>query len=185
MRMLFIALVLSLTALPASPQLASRPLKMPKLRAGERCPVSKGSHETVPDVSYIFCARCLWFGSSPVDFAWAYRLGDGDDALFDLHKVPHDRSGYSAKTPWVARFDFSGPILVRGRQIDGNGKLRFSAVGPKLSDKFELTAPNKGAPDQWSFWPADMSVPHPGCYAIQIDTSVSSEVVVFRADDHN
>jgi len=70
---------------------------------------------------YIFCADCLWFGTSLVSFAWAYELGTADRAVFQLNGVPNDNSGYSAKTPWVARSDYSGPVLIRGHQVDGSG----------------------------------------------------------------
>ena len=181
--MLRLSVVVVVAAACANAQLTSRPMNLPKMRAGAECPVSKGSHDIVPNPSNIFCAECLWFGTSPVNFAWAYGFkSSGGNAVFDLVGVQRYHSGYAAKTPWVARYDFSGPILIRGRQIDGNGKLRFSAAGPKLQDKFALVAPNRGADSEWSFWPAEMSIPHAGCYAIQIDTLIGSEVVVFEAD---
>src|SRR5438309_2725867 len=102
---------------PAFAQLKQRPLTLPVIRAGDRCPVTRGSRKSVPRERYIFCAGCLWFGRGPVYFAWAwsFQVNNVDDAMFSLEGVPHENSDYRAKTPWVSKPDYSGPILIRGR----------------------------------------------------------------------
>ena len=40
---------------PAFVQLKQRPLTLPVIRAGDRCPVTRGSRESVPREPYIFC----------------------------------------------------------------------------------------------------------------------------------
>src|SRR5689334_6506000 len=129
-------------AVPALAQIDQRPLKLPVLHRGDPCPVTRGSHETVPPESYIFCSRCLWFGKGPVYFAWSYRNDHEPDAMFSLPGVPQEGSAYSAKTPWVSKPDYSGPILIRGRRLDGKGTLRFEYAGPKMETKFILRAPS-------------------------------------------
>jgi len=152
-----------------------------KIHPGDQCPGSTGSHPTGLSNSSVFCASCLWFGTRPAYFAWAFQLGNGDQAVFELTGVRHDRSGYSAKTPWVTSPGFSGRITISGRQLDSNGTLRFSVDGAKAEKKLILTAPNRAtAADQWSFWPADMVIPRAGCYAIRIETSGRIEYVVFN-----
>jgi len=153
-----------------------------KLRPGDRCPVSTGTHPAGLSKSSVFCADCLWFGTRPAYFAWAFQLGNGDQAVFELTAVRYDRSGYSAKTPWVASPGFSGGITISGHQLDGNSMLRFSVDGAKAQKKLTLTAPNRAvAAGNWSFWPADMVIPRAGCYALRIETSGRVEYVVFNA----
>ena len=166
----------------AAQQLGERPLNLPVIHAGDRCPVSKGSHSSVPQVGYIFCSGCYWFGKGPVYLALSWQDGNTDEATFKLDRVPHEYGAYRAKTPWVSKPDYSGPVLIRGRRLDeerGN-KLRFTSSGSKINERLELDAPIPGNdPTHWSFWPTSMYVPGPGCYGLQIDTAQGTDVVIF------
>ena len=177
-------------------QLKQRPLTLPVIRAGDRCPVTRGSRESVPRERYIFCAGCLWFGRGPVYFAWAwgFQVGgrvidalsnDVEDATFSLQGVPHENSDYRAKTPWVSKPDYSGPILIRGRRLDGKGALRFEGTAPRAQENFELNAPSRTDSTHWSFWPSYIYVPGPGCYGVQVDTLRGTDVVIFSAAPGN
>ena len=187
------------TNLPDDPtfaQLKQRPLTLPVIRAGDRCPVTRGSRESVPREQYIFCAGCLWFGKGPVYFAWAwdFQVGgrvigplsnDVDDATFSLRGVPYENSAYRAKTPWVSKPDYEGPILIRGQRLDGKGTLRFSSGGSKPEENLKLNAPSRTDPTFWSFWPSSMYVPGPGCHGVQVDTLRGTDIVVFSAATGN
>jgi len=155
-------------------RLSQRPLQFPALRAGEPCPVSKGSRQTVPHVPHIFCSECLFFGRGPAYFALIFLSDpDKDVAVVNLDHVYYREGGvFSMKTPWVTRPDYSGPVLARGRRLDGEGKL----------GGVELEAP-WGRPHEsdWSFWPTGLTVTGAGCYGIQIDTDRDTDVVVFKA----
>jgi hypothetical protein len=35
-----------------------------------------------------------------------------------------------------------------------------------------------GNPDDWRFWPTSFEMPEPGCYGVQIDTLLGSEVLI-------
>jgi len=168
-------------------QLKQRPLTLPVIRAGDRCPVTQGSRESVPREPYIFCARCVWFGRGPVYFAWAwsFQANHVEDAMFSLQGVPHENSDYRAKTPWVSKPDYSGPILIRGRRLDGKGPLRFSSGGSKPEEDLKLDAPNRTDSTHWSFWPSSMYVPGPGCYGVQLDTQRGTDIVIFSAATGN
>jgi hypothetical protein len=159
-----------------------RPLILPQLPPGDPCPMSKGSRETVPRKDYIFCAGCFWFGSRPVYFALSFN-GESEDATFSLDSVPYEDDAYRAKTPWVSRPDYAGPILVRGRQLDGTGdkRLRFRAEESGPGEELKLTAYGSPGSSYWIFWPSSMWVPGPGCYGVQIDTLIGTDIVVFRA----
>jgi hypothetical protein len=164
-------------------QLKQLPLSLPALSAGERCPVTHGSRDTVPKAGYIFCSGCFWYGKGPVFFALAWSDQSTDDARFPLDRVPYEERAYRAKTPWVSKPDYTGPILIRGRLLTGSEKLRFASGGSTLTDAFELEAPvaERTEPSHWSFWPTSMFVPRAGCYGIQIDTPGATDVVVFEA----
>ena len=140
-----------------------------------------GSREAVPREPFIFCSGCLWFGKGPVYFAWTFRVDDERDALFGLEGVPREGSAYRAKTSWVSSPDYSGPILIRGRRLDGTGWLRFRVTSEDAVRDATIRAPAGGDPSRWSFWPAHVVLPGPGCYGIQIDTLRGSDIVIFRA----
>jgi len=164
-------------------QLKSRPLNFPALSAGERCPISHGSRDTVPRADYIFCAGCYWYGKGSVFMALAWSDQSTDEARFALDRVPHEQHAYRAKTPWVSKPEYAGSILIRGRLLTGKEKLRFASGGNKPLDALELQAPalERNDSSRWSFWPTSMFVPHAGCYGIQIDTSDATDVVIFEA----
>jgi len=166
-------------------QLKQRSLTLPVIRAGDRCPVSQGSHESVPREPYIFCAGCLWFGRGPVYFAWSFRVNHAEDAMFSLDSVPRANLAYRAKTPWVSKPDYEGPILIRGRRLDGKDMLRFSIGGPKSVEDVKLNAPSRADSTHWSFWPSSMYVPGPGCYGVQVDTLRGTDIVIFSAAPGN
>jgi len=170
---------------PAFVQLKQRPLTLPVIRAGDRCPVTQGSSESVPREPYIFCAGCLWFGRGPVYFAWSFRVNHVEDAMFSLDGVPHENTAYRAKTPWVSKPDYEGPILIRGRRLDGKGTLRFNVASPKPEENLKLNAPSRTDPTHWSFWPSSMYVPGPGCYGVQVDTLRGRDIVIFSATTGN
>ena len=183
--------------LPDDPaQLKQRPLTLPVIRAGDRCPVTQGSRESVPREPYVFCAGCLWFGRGPVYFAWAWNFQVGgrvidalskdvEDATFSLQGVPYESSVYQAKTPWVSKPDYDGPILIRGKRLDGKGTLRFYDQGPKPVEDFKLKAPNRTDSTHWSFWPSYIILSGPGCYGVQVDTLRGTDIVIFSVAPGN
>ena len=166
-------------------RLKRRPLNLPVVHTGERCPMTEGDRDHVPHVGYIFCSGCFWFGKGPVFFALSWADQKSDEARFALTGVPYEEHTYRAKTPWVSRADYEGPILIRGRRLDGGGggKLRFSYNGLKLTEELGLDAParDRADPSHWSFWPTSMYVPGAGCYGVQIDTNDGTDLIIFEA----
>jgi len=73
---------------------------------------------------------------------------------------------------------FAGPVLIRGRQLDGAGPLGLD-IGPQWKNEvlpeITLTGP------RISLNPAATFVKTAGCYAYQVDTSRSSYLIVFEA----
>jgi hypothetical protein len=158
-------------------RLRRRHLNLPAIPAGERCPVSNRTRNPGPHTGY--------FGKGPVFFALTWSDPKGDEARFALQGVPYEERAYRAKTPWISRPDYTGPILIRGRRLDGGGadRLRFRLGHPKPTAELELESParERADPSDWSFWATSMFVPGPGCYGVRIDTNNGTDVVVFEA----
>jgi hypothetical protein len=86
------------------------------------------------------------------------------------------------KVLWFALPAYTGPVLVRGRRLDGPGQMRFEAGRGS-------TAELRWSPGETVGWtgqvarsrglPSGVLVRTPGCYAVQIDGTSFSRVVVF------
>jgi hypothetical protein len=144
-----------------------RPLHLPKVRNGA-CPVS--THVRYQAAGY----GGMRFGNGPVTPLLA---ADGltpfakQSVLFRAGVAPG--WGY-VKTLWFARADYTGPVLIRGRRLDGSGTLALGGGIPRLRDP-QLPPGGRRA------WPGGTWVRSPGCYAWQIDGTSFSTVIVFRA----
>jgi hypothetical protein len=143
-----------------------RPLRLPALNRGNRCPVTR-SHQVQP--------------------AFAEVLGDGpayptDSAASWRHDYRIEGGWYYAKVLWVASLDHPGPFLVRGRQLDGRRELRFGE-GPQPDPELLLPAGGTARSDDsdWFNWPSYTRLRGGGCYAYQVDAASGSQVIVFQA----
>jgi hypothetical protein len=81
------------------------------------------------------------------------------------------------RVTWQAS-GYSGPILIRGRQLGGSGAVGFGE-GHVPYDELQLLGTAMGAPP--GQWPSFSRVQGPGCYAYQVDGTSFSSVIVFRA----
>ena len=144
-----------------------RPLRMPRLAAGSRCPVSR------VDLSVPFGH----FGVAPgIGPGPAYPVGMPRGVL---PLAPARNFGSQVwggqKVLWFVHPRYGGPILIRGRRLDGRGLVRFERG--RLPPA-ELRIPSaRGARARPSYTRLCVS----GCYAYQIDGKSFSRVVVFRA----
>lgn len=110
-----------------------------------------------------------------------YAAGAANDG--ELH-------GRLAKGWWAVGPVYAGPVLVRGRRIDGPGELRFPYDGAgtelRLADGAfagdpSVPHPNGTRETGWRYWAPGAVVPADGCYAVQIDGRNFSEVLVMPA----
>jgi hypothetical protein len=140
-----------------------RPLHLPHLAPGAACPVSHADRSVRFDRFGI--ARGI--GPGP-----AYPIGLAHGVLV---LVPSPEGGIWAgqKVLWFVHPRYSGPVLVRGRRLDGPGLVRF---GRGVVPAAELHLP-AGTREQPSF----TRLRSLGCYAYQIDGLGFSRVIVFRA----
>jgi hypothetical protein len=82
-----------------------------------------------------------------------------------------------ARVNWRAS-GYSGPILIRGRELGGSGAVGFGE-GHVPYDELQLLGAAVDAPPRQ--WPSFTRVRAPGCYAYQVDGTTFSAVIVFRA----
>jgi hypothetical protein len=158
------------------PSSLRRPLEVPKLSVGTPCPVSD-SREISP-------AFAPGLGPGPV-----YPVGLGADATLPFEYPPAPNSQFAGsewggeKTLWIADPDYTGPILIRGRQVDGPSEVRFDVGAGKPLDELQL--PPDYAADYsggWRNFPSHTRLRTAGCYAYQVDGDGFSIVIVFRAE---
>jgi hypothetical protein len=79
-----------------------------------------------------------------------------------------------ARVSWTAARSYSGPILIRGRQLAGPNAVGFGE-GHVPYDELQLRA---GASRSW---PSFTRVRSKGCYGYQVDGTSFSEVIVFSS----
>jgi hypothetical protein len=150
-----------------------RPLHVPRVAKGARCPVSSGE---VASKLGRGLARMPVAGAGPV-----YLMSVGDDPAGSLGVGRADRQGWRGqKAPWIASPRYRGPILVRGTRIDGRGELRFARSTADHLRALYLRRGQSIQPNGWRVWPGLILVRTPGCYALQVDGISFSHVIVIR-----
>ncbi len=145
-----------------------RPVRIPSGSASS-CPVSSG-HSAAG-----FSGPAL--GGGPV-FAL------GIDAHGTLATNSFIGSAWSAgRVTWVSSPGYTGPVLIRGREVGGSGAVGFGE-GHVPVDEMQLSGPagtSPGEPAGSREWPSFARVKSPGCYAFQVDGTSFSTTIVFRA----
>ena len=158
-----------------------RPLRLPTAAAGEACPVSPTRR--LPGGTFVAV------GSGPVQLVGADRQQPATVTMSASEGTWLDQKVY-----WAVDTGYSGPLLLRGGRIDGDGLLRFDrylgAVGytggagdglrhPELA--YVRDGLNADGDSTSSSYPSGIHVSSPGCYAIQVDGAGFSQTLVFRA----
>jgi hypothetical protein len=164
--------IITFAAQPAAGLAAAlqRPLSLPSLATGASCPT------TAPRQIVSWSGPAI--GPGPVysvgydasgDIRWAGSLEDG--------------GWYYIKIGWLVAPE-TGPILIRGRQLDGGNQVGFGS-DPGPSPELVLEASDavgvSGSAPGWLNYVAYTRVRAPGCYAYQVDTGAGSETITFKA----
>ncbi|MFC4061759.1 hypothetical protein ACFOWE_25945 [Planomonospora corallina] len=152
---------------PAAP--AARPLRLPRIPAGAACPTTFPRPWSGPGVATAV------LGDGPV-----YPVADyfGDGTVLELRARDRRPDGsYVKKVRWIGA-GYRGPVLLRVGRIDGNGTaiIAFSYVGEERDGAYHAELSSAV-----SDLPGTATVSGPGCYAVQVDGTTFTTVVVFRA----
>ena len=148
-----------------------RPLRLPTVRPGQPCPVTEPRRFDGDR----FGGLALEDGPVAPLIAPGWVHPDG------IHFYTLDSSGwYGVKTLWFSMPQYQGPVLIRGRQLDGPHKI-VMGEGPDLVDPQLGPGATLNGLDGWREWPGGTLVRTPGCYAWQIDGTDFSNIVVFQA----
>jgi hypothetical protein len=160
-----------------------RPLHLPKVAPGARCPVSRVSRF---DFARYGVPEAI--GPGP-----AYPIFPQPGSRLQF-TYPPDPSGpfagsswSGAKVLWFVAPRYRGPVLIRGGRLNRPDRLRFDRgrVPPK-----EMRIP-RNAKGGWPpgqedvgqrYRPSYTRLRAPGCYAYQVDGTSFSRVIVFRAE---
>lgn len=147
-----------------------RPLQFPSVARGGSCPTAQ--LHTVVD----------WFapalGAGPV-----YAAGYSATGVLSWGPTSPQGGWVDTKELWLSDPQTVGPIVVRGRQLDGSNEVRFGP-GSDPPAELDLSGSEVGVANQspgWRTFVTDVRFRAAGCYAYQVDTVRGSEVIVFRA----
>lgn len=153
-----------------------RPLHLPAIAAGGTCPVSAVD----PRVDW---AGIHIFGGSGIGRGPVYPATGPTSELTVRPDTQYGGPWLSTKVFWYVRPSYRGPVLIRGRQLDGTHVLGFNGGAVP---RWEMHI-HRGDTVGWAGQPpASRGVPSniralvPGCYGVQIDGTRFSRVVVFR-----
>jgi hypothetical protein len=159
-----------------------RPLHIPQIAPGATCPTTP---KTGPLPSGF--SGTAAFGPGPV-YPGFFSGPAGPEAVVPFAYPPPAGSPLAGsqwsgqKVPWMRSPRYHGPVLIRGRQLDGPYHLRFGglALVPPTELKIAGWGRSTGAPG-WGFRASTTRLRAPGCYGYQIDGLTFSRVIVFRA----
>ena len=150
-----------------------RPLHIPRLASGTPCPVSVATRPP-PDYS----APAL--GRGP-----AYPIFPDAPTFGFFYPVPRSQGWYPSdwggdKMLWIVAPHYRGPLLIRGRQLDGSNLVRFED-GSLPAAEFRVPAGGVTSIGGFRDRGGYTRLRAPGCYAWQVDGTTFSRVIVFRA----
>lgn len=156
-----------------------RPLHLPKLEQDARCPVSHVD------------ARVPWkrlniFGGAGIGWGPVYPgLGARSGLLTATRDEQYGGLWFGEKVFWYVRPSYRGPVLIRGRRLDGSQSIGFN--GTRRPDRELRISPLEtvswsGQPRGSRGIPSAVRVLTAGCYGFQVDGTTFSRIVVVRID---
>ena len=154
-----------------------RPLHLPRLKQGARCPVSGIDRRVAWPRAHIFGLSGI--GRGPVYPGLGFQHG----VIRATTYAPYGGPWLGEKVFWYVLPSYRGPVLIRGRRLDGRQVLGFN--GNRRPDR-ELRIPPgetvtwQGQPTGSRGVPSAVRVIAAGCYGFQIDGANFSRVVVVR-----
>lgn len=142
-----------------------RPLDLPRLAAGDACPVSPIDQRVDWEGANIF-------GGSGIGRGPVYPGLGSSGGHLTTTRGPIDGSWFGAKVFWYAKPSYRGRVLIRGRRLDGPESLRFVDDGARsreLRIKRKSDISWQGQPPGSRGEPSSVLIRASGCYGVQID----------------
>jgi hypothetical protein len=159
-------------ALAPLPSALRRPLRLPLLQPGQRCPPTPGG----PIETSAFGGAALGSGSEPVrPLGRVTAAGVGE-----LEPTPTTSGWYSFKTLWFSAPSYQGPWIVRGGELGGTNPVVFGEQ-PAVSQLVVPPIQTLNGANGYREAPGGTYVRTPGCYAWQVDGVGFSYLIVFWA----
>jgi len=152
---------------PASPAAAA---SVPSVAPGDECPVTR----TLTRPTRLSGDMLGDGPARPVMTSVLTYTGPEPGTLFE------DSGWGGAKVLWFAAPGLSGPVVVKGRRLDGDDPVAFDGTQGEPLRKEIVIPPDPKATD-WRDRPAFVRLKAPGCYAFQIDAPTGATVLVFKA----
>jgi hypothetical protein len=156
-----------------------RPLHLPTLSSGAACPVSRVD------------ARVPWmqiniFGGTGIGRGPVYPgLGSRSGLLYATRDEQYGGPWFGEKVFWYVLPSYRGPVLIRGRRLDGPESVGFNGAklpAPELRISRGETVSWSGQPPGSRGVPSGVRILTAGCYGFQIDGTSFSRIVVVVAD---
>ncbi len=154
---------------PAS--LRRRPMRLPTVARGT-CPASTGAIVAHPGMAGVAIGKGLVTAI----------IGQSGDLLHGIVDLARSNVAgwYGLKTDWAISPHYSGWIIVRGKQLDGNGPV--AALGDATVGAIVIPpGPTSNTFVGWREQPSGTYVKGPGCFGFQVDGSSFSEHIVLNA----
>jgi len=100
--------------------------------------------------------------------------------VLHFRRYPEHPGWFYVKTLWFAFPNYQGPVLIRGRQLDGSHDVVFGEA-PSVVDPELPAGPTINGGHGFREWPGGTWLRAPGCYAWQVDGLGFSDVIAFEA----
>jgi hypothetical protein len=153
------------------PAALDRPLHLPTVARGERCPTTTGHHDHTP----LFDGIALGTGLVRPLIAMG-----GDPRHGTTVAAPTQYPGWIAfKTLWFSVPRYQGPFVIRGKRLDRTWLLEFGG-SPTPGPLVIPPGPTINSRAGYRTAPGGTWVNQPGCYGWQVDGLDFSDVIVVR-----
>jgi hypothetical protein len=147
-------------ALAPLPSALTKPLRLPLLQPGQRCPATPGG----PIETSAFGGVALGSASEPIRL-----LGRVTAAgVAELGPTPSPSGWYDFKTLWFSAPSYQGPWIVRGEELGGANPVIFGEQ-PAVSQLVVPPIQTLNGANGYREAPGGTYVRTPGCYAWQVD----------------
>jgi hypothetical protein len=155
------------------PAALKHPLHFPALRAGQRCPTSRGTPFSTSDFAGM--AR----GTGPVRVL----VGGTRRGIADLSNSSAP-PWLALKTLWFSLPAYQGPFVIRAKRLGRPGPVALGE-GPLVGPLVVPPGPTLNSYSSgYRTVPGGLWAKTPGCYAWQVDGLTFSEIIVVRAVLH-